>query len=393
VPRDFVSKKAARFTESVIREMTRLADAAGAINLAQGFPDFPAPPSLKEAACEAIRNDVNQYAVTWGAPSLRQALARKYRKYNGMDVHPDKNIAITCGSTEAMISALLAVIDPGDEVVIFEPHYENYGPDTILSGATPRFVHLRPPDWRFDGKELARAFNRRTKAVVINTPNNPTGKVFSREELEFIAALCRKWDALAVTDEVYEHIVYEGRHVSMATLDGMAGRTVTTSSLSKTFSVTGWRLGYVIAPERIAGAVRKVHDFLTVGAPHPLQVAAAHLMDHPGGLFEKLPEEYRERREVFFPGLEAAGFRPLGKPQGAYYVMCDISRFGARDDAAFARWLIREGGVAAVPGSSFYVDPREGRRQVRFAFCKKRTTLREAVRRLAGLPSGDGAAP
>ncbi len=389
--RDFVSRKAARFTESVIREMTRLADAAGAINLAQGFPDFPAPRAIKRAACEAIRKDINQYAVTWGAPSLRQALARKYRKYNRMDVHPDKNVAVTCGATEAMISALLAAVDPGDEVVIFEPHYENYGPDTVLSGAVPRFVHLRPPDWRFDEKELARAFNRRTKAIVINTPNNPTGKVFSRGELEFIARLCRKWDALAVTDEVYEHIVYEGEHVSIASLDGMAERTITTSSLSKTFSVTGWRLGYCIAPERIAGAIRKVHDFLTVGAPHPLQVAAAHLMDHPGGLFERLAEEYRERREAFYPGLERADFRPLGKPRGAYYVMCDISRFGLRDDTEFARWLIREGGIAAVPGSSFYVDPRQGRGLVRFAFCKRLETLRAAVRRLARLPAAAGA--
>jgi aminotransferase len=391
VAREFVSKKASRFTESVIREMTRLADRHGAINLAQGFPDFPAPAAIKRAACGAIRKDINQYAVTWGAPSLRQALARKYRKYNGMDVDPDRNIAVTCGSTEAMISALMAVIDPGDEVVIFEPHYENYGPDVILSGATPRFVHLRPPDWTFDAKELARAFNRRTKAIVINTPGNPTGKVFSREELEFIAGLCRKWDALAVTDEVYEHIVYEGRHVSMATVDGMAGRTITTSSLSKTFSVTGWRLGYCVAPDRIAGAIRKVHDFLTVGAPHPLQVAAAHLMDHPGGLFERLAEEYRERRETFFPGLEAAGFRPLGRPRGAYYVMGEIPRFGFRDDVEFARWMVREGGVAAVPGSSFYVDPREGRNLVRFAFCKKRSTLRAAVRRLSELPAVAGA--
>ncbi len=387
MPRTFVSKKAARFTESVIREMTRLADRHGAVNLAQGFPDFPAPRALKEAACAAIRADVNQYAVTWGAPPLRQALARKYGKYNRIEVHPDRNVTVTCGATEAMISALMAVIDPGDEVVIFEPHYENYGPDVILSGAAPRFVHLRPPDWRFDEKDLAKAFNRRTKAIVINTPNNPTGKVFSRPELEFIAGLCRKWDALAVTDEVYEHIVYEGKHVSIASLDGMAERTITTSSLSKTFSVTGWRLGYCIAPEKISGAIRKVHDFLTVGAPHPLQVAAARLMDCPGDLFGRLAGEYRERRELFYAGLEAADFRPLGKPRGAYYVMCDISRFGFPDDVAFARWLVQEGGIAAVPGSSFYVDPRQGRTQVRFAFCKKLQTLRAAVRKLADLPA------
>jgi len=391
VSRDFVSRKAARFTESVIREMTRLADEAGAINLAQGFPDFPAPAALKRAACRAIQEDLNQYAVTWGAPELRRALARKYREYNGMEVDPDRNIAVTCGSTEAMIAALLAVVDPGDEVVIFEPHYENYGPDVLLSGATPRFVRLRPPDWSFDTRELARAFNRRTKAVLLNTPNNPTGKVFSREELEFIAGLCRKWDVLAVTDEVYEHIVYEGRHLSIASLDGMAERTITTSSLSKTLSVTGWRLGCCIAPERIATAVRKVHDFLTVGAPHPLQVAAARFLERPGDLFERLPVEYRRRRDLFVPALEEAGFRPLGRPRGAYYVMCDVSAFGFPDDVRFARWLVREHGVAVVPGSSFYADPREGRQQVRFAFCKKLGTLREALRRLSGLPAAGGA--
>jgi aminotransferase len=302
-----------------------------------------------------------------------------------MDVHPDKNVTVCCGATEAMISALMGVIDPGDEVVIFEPHYENYGPDVILSGATPRFVHLHEPDWRFDEKELARAFNRRTKAIVINTPNNPTGKVFTREELSFIAGLCQKWDALAVTDEVFEHIVYEGEHVSIASLDGMADRTITTSSLSKTFSVTGWRLGYCIAPEKVSNAIRKVHDFLTVGAPHPLQVAAAHLMDHPGRLFEDLAKEYRERRELFYPGLVEADLRPTARPRGAYYVMCDISRFGFANDTEFARWLVKEGGIAAVPGSSFYVDARQGYNKVRFAFCKKLETLRAAAKRLGNL--------
>jgi aminotransferase len=386
VPRTYVSRKAAQFTESVIREMTRLADRHGAVNLAQGFPDFAAPEALKEAACEAIRADVNQYAVTWGAPPLRQALARKYKKCYGMEVHPDKNVTVTCGGTEAMISALMAVIDPGDEVVIFEPHYENYGPDVILSGATPRFVHLHEPDWHVDGKELRKAFNRRTKAIVINTPNNPTGKVFSRDELELIAGLCRKWDALAVTDEVYEHIVYEGEHLPIATLDGMAERTITTSSLSKTLSVTGWRLGSCIAPERISNAIRKVHDFLTVGAPHPLQVAAARLLDNPGSLFQDLSREYLERRELFYPGLVRADLRPMIRPQGAYYVMCDISRFGFPDDTEFARWLVQDAGIAVVPGSSFYVDPRQGFDKVRFAFCKKIETLRAAVERLRSLP-------
>ena len=390
MPRSLVSRKAAKFTESVIRDMTRLANRHGAINLAQGFPDWSTPEALKNAACEAIRNDVNQYAITWGAKPFRDALSRKYKRVAGMEVDPETMITVCCGATEAMISALMAVINPGDEVVVFEPHYENYGPDVILSGAKPRFVHLREPDWTFDEKEVKRAFNRKTKAIIINTPNNPTGKVFSREELTFLAGLCRKWDALAVTDEVYEHILYEGEHVSIATLDGMAERTITTSALSKTFSVTGWRLGYCVAPAGITGAIRKVHDFLTVGAPHPLQVAAAKLMDDPGTLFEDLSREYRERREVFYPGLEAADLRPLQKPQGAYYVMCDISRFGFPNDTEFARWLVRDVGVAVVPGSSFYMNPREGFNKVRFAFCKKIETLHEARRKLANLPPARG---
>jgi aspartate/methionine/tyrosine aminotransferase len=386
MPRTFVAEKALQFTESVIREMTRLAAAHGAINLSQGYPDFAAPEALKEAACRAITSDINQYAITWGAKPLRDALCRKYAKYNGIAADPDKNVTVTCGATEAMISAMSAIINPGDEVVIFEPYYENYGPDVILSGATPRFVTLREPDWSFDEKELAKAFNKKTKAIIINTPNNPTGKVFTRAELEVVAKLCRKWDTLAVTDEVYEHIIYEGGHVSIATLDGMAERTITTSSLSKTFCITGWRLGYSIAPERIASAIRKMHDFMTVGAPHPLQVAAAHLMDHPGGLFENLYKEYLERREFFYPVLVEAGLKPIAKPAGAYYVMCDISGFGFRTDTEFARWLVEKGGVATVPGSSFYSDPKRGYDKVRFAFCKKLETLRAAAEKLRALP-------
>ncbi len=383
--RVLTSKKAVRFTESVIREMTRLALQHGAVNLSQGFPDFPAPEALKRAAVEAIQGDVNQYAITWGAKPLRDAIARKAKRYNGIDADPEKHVTVTCGATEGMICALMGLINPGDEVIIFEPYYENYGPDAILSGATPRFVKLRPPGWGFDEKELAKAFNRRTKAVVVTTPNNPTGKVFTRAELETIGALCRKWDAVAVTDEVYEHILYEGEHVSMGSLPGMAERTVTVTSLSKTFSVTGWRLGYVIAPERISTAVRKVHDFLTVGAPHPLQVAAASFMDAPGGLFASLPSEYLERRETLYPVLEETGFRPLGRPAGAYYVMCDISGFGFPDDVAFSRWLVEKGKVAVVPGSSFFRSPRDGRRLVRFAFCKKPETLRAAAEKLRAL--------
>lgn len=385
--RAFVAKKAAQFTESVIREMTRLAAKHGAINLSQGYPDFSAPEAIKEAACRAITADLNQYSITWGAKPLRDALCRKYAKYNGITADPEKNVTVTCGATEAMISSMSAIINPGDEAVIFEPYYENYGPDVILSGATPRFVALREPDWRFDEKELAKAFNRRTKAVIINTPHNPTGKVFTRNELETIAKHCRKWNAMAVTDEVYEHIIYEGEHVSIATLDGMAERTITTSSLSKTFCITGWRLGYSIAPEKVAVAIRKMHDFMTVGAPHPLQIAAAELMDHPAGLFENLSREYLERRELFYPALVESGLGPVAKPAGAYYVMCDISRFGFGTDTEFARWLVEQGGVAAVPGSSFYSDPRRGYRKVRFAYCKKLDTLRAAAEKLRNLPA------
>jgi aminotransferase len=390
MPRTYVAEKAKQFTESVIREMTRLAAKHGAINLSQGYPDFAAPDAIKEAACRAITSDINQYAITWGAKPLRDALCRKYAKYNGIQADPEKNVTVTCGATEAMISAMSAIINPGDEAVIFEPYYENYGPDVILSGATPRFVPLRAPDWSFDEKELAKAFNKKTKAIIINTPNNPTGKVFTREELEVIARLCRKWDTLAVTDEVYEHIIYEGKHVSIATLEGMAERTITTSSLSKTFCITGWRLGYSIAPERIASAIRKMHDFMTVGAPHPLQVAAAQLMDNPAGLFENLSREYLERRELFYPVLVETGFKPIAKPAGAYYVMCDISHFGFKTDTGFAQWLVEKGGVATVPGSSFYDDPRDGYGQVRFAFCKRLDTLRAAAEKLRALPKPPG---
>jgi aminotransferase len=384
--RSFVADKAKHFTESVIREMTRLAAKYGAINLSQGYPDFPAPEAIKEAARQAITADINQYAITWGAKPLRDALCRKYAKYGGLQLDPEKNVTVTCGATEAMMSTMCAVINPGDEVVIFEPFYENYGPDVLMSGATPRFVTLREPDWSFDEKELAKAFNKKTKAIVINTPNNPTGKVFTRGELEFIAKLCRKWDTLAITDEVYEHILYEGTHVPMAALDGMAERTVTVSSLSKTFCITGWRIGYSIAPEKIAAAIRKMHDFMTVGAPHPLQVAAAKLMDNPDGLFENLSKEYLERRELFYPVLVETGFKPIAKPAGAYYVMCDISGFGFRTDTEFAHWLTEFGGVATVPGSSFYRDPRRGYDKVRFAFCKKLETLRAAAEKLRRLP-------
>ncbi len=381
-----VSKKAARFTESVIREMTRLADAHGATNLAQGFPDFPTPAPIKAAACAAVRRDINQYAVTWGAKRLREAIARKVRAYNGIPVDPDTMVTITCGSTEAMIGAHLATVDPGGEVIVFEPWYENYGPDAILSGARPRYVQLHPPDWSIDETELRRAFNPRTRAIIVNTPHNPTGKVFTRRELSLIARLCRKWNVLAFTDEIYEHILYDGRrHVSIATLDGMRDRTVTISGLSKTYSVTGWRIGYAIAPPRITKALRKVHDFLTVGAPAPLQEAGAVALGLGPAYYRGLLRDYAARRDVMLGALEAAGVTPTCRPEGAYYVLCDISRFGFRDDVACSRYLVEKIGVATVPGSSFFHRPADGRKLIRFAFCKRLKTLRAAGRRLLAL--------
>ena len=379
------SDKADQFTESVIREMTRLAMEYGAVNLAQGFPDFPAPEEIKRAAIEAIAADINQYAITWGAKSFREAIAEKTRWYLGLEVNPETEITVTCGSTEAMMAAMLAVVNPGDEVIIFEPFYENYGPDAILSGAQPRYVSLTPPDWRFDPDELAAAFTNRTKAIILNTPNNPTGKVFTRDELRVIAELCQKWNVLAITDEIYEHILYDGaEHIALATLDGMRERTITINGLSKTYSVTGWRVGYVLAPPAITSAIRKVHDFLTVGSAAPLQEAGAVALRLPQSYYAKLAADYAARRDRLFWALVAAGFEAY-LPRGAYYIMTDISRFGFPDDVAFAAYLIREVGVAVVPGSSFYHDPRKGRTQVRFCFCKTDETLDLAARRLMTL--------
>ena len=363
--------------------MTRLSVAHGAINLSQGFPDFPAPEVVKDAARRAIEQDVNQYAITWGARSLRQAIARKFERLYGRVVDPEREVTVTCGSTEAMIAALLAVLDPGDEVVAFEPFYENYGPDAILSGAVPRFVRLHPPDWTFDPRELEAAFGPRTRAIIVNTPQNPTGKVFTRAELNLIAGLCQKHDALAVTDEIYEHILYDGAvHVPMATLPGMAERTITINGMSKTYSVTGWRVGWTIAPPVLTDAIRKVHDFLTVGAAAPLQEAGALAL--PASYYTALADGYARRRDRLVPMLERAGFR-VYRPAGAYYAMTEIDGLGWDDDVAFARHLVEKVGVAVVPGSSFYNDPRDGRHQVRFAFCKKDETLDEAERRLARL--------
>ena len=383
------STKATQFTESVIREMTRLSDLHGGVNLSQGFPDFPAPASVKAAAIAAIEGDINQYAVTWGARPLREAVAREFTRRYGLPIVADEQVTVCCGSTEAMMSTMMAVIDPGDEVVVFEPFYENYGPDAILSGATPRYVTLREPDWHFDPEELAAAFNNKTRAIIINTPNNPTGKVFTRQELETIAALCRKWDAIAISDEIYEHIIYDGHaHVPIATVEGMADRTVTINGLSKTYSVTGWRVGWTISPPSLTGAIRKVHDFLTVGAPAPLQEAGTVALGLPDQYYIDLAAKYRRLRDVLLDVLERHHFTCY-KPYGAYYIMTDISAFGFRDDVEFARYLVKDVGVAAVPGSSFYKDAAKGRTKLRFCYCKRDETLTEADKRLAKLvPTG-----
>lgn len=377
-----LARRVQYFSESVIREMTRLANQHGALNLGQGMPDFDAPQAVKDAACRAIQDGFNQYAITWGAPSLRQAIAKKARAFNGIECDADANVTVCCGATECMMATMLALVDAGDEVVIFQPYYENYAPDALLSGATPVWVPLRPPGWTFDPDELRQAFSKRTKAIIVNTPNNPTGHVFTREELGLIAELCQEFDAYAFSDEIYEYIIYSDRpHISIATLPGMAQRTVTISGLSKTFSITGWRLGYCIAPAAVTSGIRKAHDFLTVGAPHPLQVAAATALALPESYYHDLREGYRRRRALFLPYLYSAGFEVF-EPEGAYYVMTDVSGFGATDDTEFVRWLIKEVGVAAVPGSSFY-QPRElGKTKVRFMFAKKDETLHQAGERL-----------
>ena len=384
-----VSHKASLFTESVIREMTREALKHGAVNLSQGFPDFAAPDDIKRVAMKAIEADINQYAITWGARDFREAIARKTKWYLGLDVDPETELTVTCGSTEGMIAAMMATVDPGEEVVVFEPFYENYAPDAILSDAKPRYVPLRPPDWSFDRDELRSVFNSKTKAIILCNPNNPTGKVFTREEMDFIAALCQEFDALCFTDEIYEHIIYpregaEIAHISMAQLPGMRERTVIVNSMSKTYSVTGWRVGYCIAPPEITSAIRKVHDFLTVGAAAPLQAAGAYALSLPSIYYDQLQMEYRARRDLLLPVLERAGFGVF-RPDGAYYIMTDISNFGFANDVEFTRHLIRDVGVACVPGSSFYSVPARGAQQVRFCFCKKDETLMAAAERLEKL--------
>jgi len=371
------------FRESVIRGMSRLAAEHDAINLAQGFPNFPAPELLKEAAQRAIRDNINQYAITWGARRLREAVARKYEEWYGMAVDPETEVTVTCGATEAMIATMLALVNPGDEVIVFEPFYENYGPDTILCDASPVFVPLEPGQ-PLDLDRLAAAFGPKTRAIVVNTPANPSGRVLSRLELEGIAALCQRHDAWAVTDEIYEHIRFEGDHIPIATLPGMRERTVTISGASKTFSITGWRIGTIVAPTGATDAIRKVHDFLTVGAPAPLQEGLAVAMNEIGrGYYDGLADEYRRRRDLLYAAVIEAGFRAVS-PEGAYYILADFSALSDLDDTAFAHWLARERGVAPVPGSSFFSRPGLGRRYVRFVFCKTDDMLLEASARLRG---------
>ncbi|MEX2717385.1 MAG: pyridoxal phosphate-dependent aminotransferase [Candidatus Sigynarchaeota archaeon] len=366
--------------------MTRISNRTpGSINLAQGFPDFPARADIKEKACEAIKNDINQYSITWGAKVLRDAISKKVKRFNHIDADPETCITVCCGSTEAMMSSLRAVINPGDEVIIFEPFYENYGPDCLLSGATPRFIKLEPPDWHFSEDTLAKAFNEKTKAIIINTPNNPTGKVFSRKELSFIASLCQQQDCLAVTDEIYEHIIYNGHeHVSIASLPGMADHTITINSISKTYSLTGWRVGWAIASPRITAEIKKVHDFLTVGAAAPLQEAAAYALGLEDEYYRWLAAFYTRARDALYEALQETGgsIKPW-KPAGAYYIMCDCDEYmkqhGLHNSRDLAIHLLKNVGIATVPGSSFYSDPKNGSRQTRFCFCKKDETLAKAA--------------
>jgi aminotransferase len=386
MPPTHVAGRTSVFTESVIREMTRLAMLHGAMNLAQGYPDFPAPDFIKRAAVDAINADINQYAITWGSPRLRRAIADKSKRFYGLDLDPDREITVTCGATEAMMAVMLAVVEPEDEVIVFEPFYENYVPDAAMSGAKLVFVTLHAPGFTFDPGELRKAFTPRTRAIIVNTPNNPSGKVFTRDELQQIAALCQEFDALCITDEIYEHIIYDGRqHVPMATLPGMYDRTITISGLSKTFSVTGWRLGYVLAKPELSDAIRKVHDFLTVGAPAPLQEAGAVAIERSDGYYPELRAMYEGKRSQLVTALREAGFG-CHTPEGAYYVMADFTALGFKgDDTAFAHHLTERVGVAPVPGSSFYRSRGESVHFVRFTFSKSEETLAEAARRLAAM--------
>ncbi len=384
-----ISKRVQGFTESVIREMTRINNQHDGINLAQGMPNFPPPKEIIEAAHQAIDGDFHQYAITWGTPRLRQAIADKYRKFYGMEVHPDRNVTVCCGSTETMLATLMAVLNPGDEVIIFEPFYENYGPGCIMSQAEPVYVPLEPPDFSFDPDRLRKAVSPRTRAIIFNSPNNPSGKVFSRAELQLIADVCLEHDLLAITDEIYEHILYDGeQHIPIATLPGMADRTITISGISKSYSVTGWRIGFAVANAELSVGIRRAHDFITVGAPHPLQEAAVTALHLPDTYYVYLRESYEARRDLLFGKVEEAGFRAF-KPRGAYYILTDVAHwlpeYGCADDHEFAMFLVKEIGVATVPGSSFYSTKELGRTKIRFCFPKTDDMLIEAGRRLQKL--------
>ena len=379
------AKRVSSFADSVFGEMTRLARLHDAVNLSQGFPDFEAPQAIKDAACAAIQADQNQYAPPYGTQALRDAIASDFTRRYGVPIVPDEQVTVCCGSTEAMMAAMLSCIDPGDEVIVFEPFYENYGPDAVLAGAEPKYVRMREPDWRFDADELKAAFNNRTRAVVINSPNNPTGKVFTRDELELIAELCQKWDVLAISDEIYERIVYSGHvHVPVASIPGMADRTITTGGLSKTYSVTGWRLGWAISPAALTGGIRKLHDFLTVAAPTPFHDAGVAALSLPDAFYAGMAKDYEAKRDLMLDILGRHGFTSY-PPGGAYYVIADVARFGFASDSEFAQYLVKEIGVATVPGSSFYIDPAAAPQTVRFCFSKRDETLHEADRRLARL--------
>ncbi len=384
-----MSRKTETFSESVIREMTRICDAVSGYNLSQGFPDFDSPKAIKEAAIKAIKDNFNQYPVTFGEPELREAISKKALNYNHILYDPESEITVTCGATEAMIASLLAIINPGDEIIVFEPFYENYGPDGILSGAVPRYVTLKPPEWTYSSEDLAAAFNEKTKAIIINTPNNPTGKVFSIDELMEIATLCNKWDVYVITDEIYEHILYDGaKHVSIASISGMRDRTITINSISKTYSVTGWRVGWAIAEKRLTKRIRKVHDFLTVGAPTPLQCAATTALSFPKDYYDDLVSYYVKARQCLFETLKTSGFNPT-LPRGAYYIICEIGdlmkEFGVQNDFDFSIKLIEKTKVATVPVSSFYSSSECGKTQIRFCFCKKQETLQAVNRELRKL--------
>jgi aminotransferase len=381
----FQSVRVSRFKESVIREMTRLALLHGAVNLAQGFPDFPAPPEVKKAACAAIDADVNQYSITWGSKPFRDAIAGYYRRFYNLEIDPERELAVCCGATEGMVATMLGLLNEGDEIVVFEPFYENYWPDSQLSGATIRYVPLHAPDWTFSPDELRSAFSERTRAIILNSPNNPTGRVFTLDELTVIANLCQEFDALAITDEIYEHITYDGAcHIPIFSLPGMRERSILVNSLSKTFSVTGWRVGWVVAPADLTSSIRKVHDFLTVGAASPLQQAGVLALGLPDSYYHSLSSTYETKRNLMLDALAPLGFT-CSVPQGAYYMMANIEKFGFENDVEFCRHLIHDIGVAAVPGSSFFSQPDAGSQWIRFCFAKKPETIAAAAERLSRL--------